>query len=73
VKTKTNILAQNPKPTVYLTKMKKSSMMFLVSVCASGFLYNTIIQDYMNTRIVDRFREEGIFFLNLLSVTSNQE
>jgi MscS family membrane protein len=62
VKTRSDIFAQDPKPTVYLTKMDKSSMTFLVSVYASGFLYNTIIQDYMNTRIIDRFRKEGIAF-----------
>lgn len=62
VKTRADIFAQDPKPTVYLTKMDKSSMTFLVSVYAGGFLYNTIIQDYMNTRIIDRFRKEGIAF-----------
>jgi len=62
VKTRTDIFAPDPKPTVYLTKMDKSSLTFLVSVYTSGFLYNTIIQDYMNTRIIDRFRKEGIAF-----------
>ena len=34
----------------------------MVSVYASGFLYNSIILDYMNSMIVDRFRKEGIIF-----------
>ena len=35
-------------------------MTFMVNVYASGFLYNNSIQDYMNTRIIERFRSEGI-------------
>jgi small-conductance mechanosensitive channel len=60
VKNRPDMLANNPKPTVFLTKMDKTSMTFLVSVYASGFLYNNSIQDYLNTRIIERFRSEGI-------------
>ena len=60
VKNRPDMLAPNPKPTVFLTKMDKTSMTFMVSVYASGFLYNNSIQDYMNTRIIERFRSEGI-------------
>ena len=60
VKTRPDMLAHNPKPTVFLTRMDKASMTFMVSVYASGFLYNNSIQDYMNTRIIERFRTEGI-------------
>jgi len=60
VKTRPDVIAPDPKPTVYLMKMDKSTMTFMVTVFASGFLYNNIIQDYMNIQIVERFRKEGI-------------
>jgi MscS family membrane protein len=60
VKNRSDMLARDPKPTVYLIKMDKSAMTFIVNVYASGFLYNNSIQDYMNTRIIERFRSEGI-------------
>ena len=60
VKNRPDMLARDPKPAVYLMKMDKSTMTFMVNVYASGFLYNNSIQDYMNTRIIERFRSEGI-------------
>ena len=60
VNARADILARDPKPTVYLMKMDKSTMTFMVNVYASGFLYNNIIQDYMNTHIIEQFRSEGI-------------
>jgi small-conductance mechanosensitive channel len=51
------MLAPDPKPTVFLIKMDKASMAFMVSVYASGFLYNNSIQDNM---IIERSRSEGI-------------
>lgn len=60
VKDRTDIFAQDPRPSVYLTKMEKSTMTFIVTVFASGFMYNSIIQDYLNTQIVEQFRKEGI-------------
>jgi len=60
VKNRPDMLADHPKPSVFLTKMDKASITFMVNVYASGFLYNNSIQDYMNTRIIERFRTEGI-------------
>jgi MscS family membrane protein len=60
VKNRPDIIARDPKPAVYLMKMDKSTMTFMVHVYASGFLYNNSIQDYINTRIIERFRSEGI-------------
>jgi MscS family membrane protein len=62
VKNRSDVIAPDPKPAVYLTKMDKSSMTFLVSIYAHGFLFNSIIQDYLNMRIIERFRKEGILF-----------
>jgi len=60
VKDRTDIFAHDPRPSVYLTKMEKSTMTFIVTVFASGFMYNSIIQDYLNTQIIEQFRKEGI-------------
>jgi small-conductance mechanosensitive channel len=60
IKTRTDVFAHDPRPTVYLTKMENATMTFVVTVYANGFLYNSIIQDYLNTRIVEQFRKEGI-------------
>jgi MscS family membrane protein len=62
VKNRSDILARDPKPAVYLMKIDRLTMTFIVNVYASGFLYNNCIQDYMNTRIIERFRSEGISF-----------
>ncbi|MDD1694754.1 MAG: mechanosensitive ion channel family protein [Methanoregula sp.] len=63
VKNRTDVIAKTPHPTIYLMKMDKTGMTFMVTVFASGFLYNNIIQDYMNVQIVERFRKEGILFV----------
>jgi MscS family membrane protein len=60
VKNRPDVIACDPHPTVYLMKMERSVMTFMVTVYASGFLYNNIIQDYMNIQIIERFRKEGI-------------
>lgn len=60
VKNRPDIIALEPCPTVYLMKMDKAGMTFVITVFASGFLYNNIIQDYMNVQIAERFRKEGI-------------
>ncbi|MFA6333560.1 MAG: mechanosensitive ion channel family protein [Methanoregula sp.] len=60
VKNRTDVIAATPHPTIYLMKIDKTGMSFVVTVFASGFLYNSIIQDYMNVQIVERFRKEGI-------------
>lgn len=44
-------------------KIDKSSMTFMITIFASGFLYNNIIQDYMNIQIIERLRKEGIIIL----------
>ncbi len=41
-------------------KMDKTGLIFQITVYSSGFQYNSIIQDYMNVQIVERFRKEGI-------------
>ena len=60
VKNRPDVVACDPHPTVYLIKMERSVIIFMVTVYASGFLYNNIIQDYMNIQIIERFRKEGI-------------
>ena len=60
IKSRPDMIAPNPEPVVYLLKMEKSILTFTVTVYASGFMYNNGIQDYMNTRIIERFRKEGI-------------
>jgi MscS family membrane protein len=60
VKNRPDVIAGDPLPTVYLMKMEKSVMTFMVTVYACGFLYNNSIQDYMNIQIIERFRKEGI-------------
>ena len=60
VKNRPDVIAGDPLPTVYLMKMEKSVMTFMVTVYACGFLYNNTIQDYMNIQIIERFRKEGI-------------
>jgi MscS family membrane protein len=60
IKSRPDMIAPNPEPTVYLLKMEKSILTFTVTVYASGFMYNNSIQDYMNTRIIERFRKKGI-------------
>jgi MscS family membrane protein len=60
VKNRTDVIAHDPRPTVYVMKMDKAAMTFMVTVYASGFQYNNIIQDYMNVQIVERFGKEGI-------------
>lgn len=60
VKSRTDVIAPEPKPTVYMTKIDKSTVTLLLTVNASGFVYNSIIQDHMNSRILERFKQEGI-------------
>lgn len=63
MKNRADVFAPDPNPTIYLTKLEKSSMTFTVTVYANGFMYNSIIQDYLNTQIVEQFRKEGISLL----------
>jgi len=57
---RTDVIARTPRPTIYLMKMDKTGLIFQVTVYASGFQYNSIILDYMNVQIVERFKREGI-------------
>jgi len=60
VKSRPDVIAHDPLPTVYLMKMDKATMTFMVTVYARGFLHKSIIQDYLNIQIIERFRKEGI-------------
>lgn len=60
VKDRPDIFTKNPVPTIYLVKMDKATMTFQINVYASGFLFNTVIQDYMNVHIIERFKKEKI-------------
>jgi small-conductance mechanosensitive channel len=60
LKIRPDLIAPDPKPTVYLMKIEKSTLTFIVTVFAQGFQYTTIIQDYLNIRIIERFGKEGI-------------
>lgn len=62
VKSRPDLFAHDPSPTVYLMQMDKSTITFLITVYATGFQYDNIIQDYMNVRIIERFRKEEIPF-----------
>jgi MscS family membrane protein len=57
---KKDIIAQTPQPTVYLSKVDKSSLTFEVTMYANEFAHNNIIKDYLNTRIIETFRKENI-------------
>jgi MscS family membrane protein len=60
MKTKSEIITAEPKPTVYLTKMDKSAITFELTVYASEFKHNSVIRDFLNTRIIEEFRKEGL-------------
>jgi MscS family membrane protein len=57
-----DFITDTPKPTVFLTKVDKATMTFEITVFANEFAYNNIIRDYLNTRIIEAFRNEGIIF-----------
>lgn len=63
VRNRTDVIAKTPSPSIYLMKMDRTGLIFQVTVYASGFQYNSIIQDYMNVQIVERFKKEGISIL----------
>ena len=60
VKTKSEIITAEPIPAVYLVKMDKSAMTFELTVFAREFNHNSVIRDFLNTRIIEEFRKEGI-------------
>ena len=57
---KSEIITAEPKPTVYLTKMDKSAITFELTVYAREFKHNSVIRDFLNTRIIEEFRKEGL-------------
>jgi MscS family membrane protein len=57
---KSDIITDDPKPTIYLVKMDKSSLNFELTVYAREFKNNNIIKDFLNARIIEEFRKEGI-------------
>ena len=62
IKNKSDIITEFPLPSVYLTKMDKSAMSFELTVYAREFKHNSVIRDFLNTRIIEEFRKEGIIF-----------
>jgi MscS family membrane protein len=59
---KKEYITASPKPTVFLTKVDKATLTFEITVFANEFAYNNIIRDYLNTKIIEAFRNEGIIF-----------
>jgi len=60
VRSKSEIITANPIPTVYLIKMDKSVITFELTVYAREFKHNSVIKDFLNTRIIEEFSKEGI-------------
>jgi MscS family membrane protein len=55
-------IADTPAPTVFLTKVDKATMTFEITLFAHEFAYNNIIRDYLNRKIIEAFRNDGIIF-----------
>lgn len=69
VKNRSDVIIDDPKPTVLLTAMEASSLTFLVTVYATGFRNQNIIKDYIHKQILDKFRKENITIpYNILDV-----
>jgi MscS family membrane protein len=62
LESKSEIITADPEPTVYLMKMDKSAMTFELTVYAREFKNNNVIRDFLNARIIEEFRKEGIVF-----------
>lgn len=60
LKSKGDIITAHPAPTVYLIKMDKSAMTFELTLYAIEFKHNSVIKDFLNSRIIEEFRKEGI-------------
>ncbi len=60
LKSRSEIITAEPKPTVYLIKMDKSAITFELTMYASEFKHNSVIKDFLNTRIIEEFRKEGL-------------
>jgi MscS family membrane protein len=59
---KKDIVAPQPAPTVFLAKMDKLAMTFEVTVYANEFSHNSLIRDYLNAKIIEAFRKDGVIF-----------
>jgi len=55
-----DIVAGEPEPTVFITKLDKSSMTLEVTVYAKEFTHNSVIRDHLNTKILEEFRKKSI-------------
>jgi MscS family membrane protein len=60
MKSKSEIITNDPVPTIFLVKMDKSAMTFELTVYAREFQHNSVIKDFLNTRIIEEFRKDGI-------------
>ena len=60
MKSKSEIITTDPIPTIFLVKMDKSAMTFELTVYAREFQHNSVIKDFLNTRIIEEFRKDGI-------------
>ncbi|HVP96282.1 mechanosensitive ion channel family protein [Methanoregula sp.] len=60
VQARSDMLESDPAPTIYLQKVEKSAMTFIVTVYARGFMYDDVIRDYLNVQVVERFKTENI-------------
>ena len=62
VRTRGEMIAPSPEPSVYLVKMDKGGITFEVTIYATAFTYSNAIRDYLNIRILERFGKEGLAF-----------
>ena len=53
-------IADSYEPTIYLVKTDKAAMTFEITLFTEEYTYANIVRDYLNTRIIDTFRDEGI-------------
>ncbi|HEX3001010.1 MAG TPA: mechanosensitive ion channel family protein [Methanoregula sp.] len=56
----TEYLLEDPKPTVFFTEFGESSLNFILRVWMKKYNVPDEVKDVINTRIVERFAEEGI-------------
>lgn len=60
VHARNDIIELDPAPTIFLQKVEKSAMTFVVTVYARRFMYDDVIRDYLYVQIVERFKNEDI-------------
>jgi len=59
---KGEFIADSPGSTIYLTKMDKTALTFEVTLFTHEYTYANIVRDFVNTKITEVFRKEGIRF-----------